>query len=68
MANDSATSDLGVGIGALLSGLALLGAVGMAVTDPTATTESGMHEAAVPFAFAMAAGVVAVASIHLFWE
>ncbi|MFB6219987.1 MAG: hypothetical protein ABEH90_00990 [Halolamina sp.] len=67
MAQES-SSDLGIGVGVLLAVVALLGAVGMAVVDPSATVAGGMHTAAVPFALAMTAGVVAVAAIHLFWE
>jgi len=67
MAHESG-SDLGVGVGALLSVLAMAAALGMAVADPSATYESGMHVAAVPFALAMTAGVVAVGAIHLLWD
>ncbi|AEN07104.1 hypothetical protein [Halolamina sp.] len=68
MAHDDSGSDLGVGVGTLLSVVAVLAAVGMAVTDPSATYESGMHTAAVPFAIAMTAGIAGVAAIHLLWE
>ncbi|MEF8801321.1 MAG: hypothetical protein V5A38_06720 [Halolamina sp.] len=67
MAHESPSSDLGIGVGVLLSVVAVLGAVGMAAVDPSATTASGLHVAAVPFAIAIVAGVAAVASIHLFW-
>lgn len=66
MAHES-SSDLGLGVGVTLSVVALLAAAWLAVTDPSATFGSGMHAAAVPFAVAMTAGVVAVAAIHLFW-
>lgn len=68
MANESTGSDLGVGVGAVLSVIAVLAAAGMALVDPTATTASGMHVASVPFALALTAGVAAVAAIHLFWS
>ncbi|MFW5948055.1 MAG: DUF7525 family protein [Halolamina sp.] len=61
------SSDLGLGVGVTLSLLALLAAAWLAVTDPSATFDSGMHAAAVPFAVALTAGVAAVAAIHLFW-
>lgn len=67
MANDSLDSDLGIGVGAVLAVLAVLGALGMVAVDPSATTDGGVHLAAVPFALAMTAGVAAVAGIHMFW-
>lgn len=66
MAHDT-SSDLGVGIGVTLSVVALLAAAWLALTDPSATFESGMHAAAIPFAVTMTVGVAAVAAIHLFW-
>jgi len=66
MAHDS-SSDLGLGIGVTLSLVALVAAAWLALSDPSATFESGMHTAAVPFALAMAAGIGAVAALHLFW-
>ena len=66
MAHDT-SSDMGVGIGVTLSVVALLAAAWLALTDPSATFESGMHAAAIPFAVAMTVGVAAVAAIHLFW-
>jgi len=60
-------SDIGIGVGVVLGVVAVLGTVGMVAVDPTATSESGMHLAAVPFALAMTAGAAAVVGIHLFW-
>lgn len=68
MAHDATGSDLGFGVGVLLTVVAVVGALGMALTDPTATLDSGMHTAAVPFALAMTAGIAGVAAFHLFWE
>jgi hypothetical protein len=68
MAHESSRSDLGIGVGVLLSVVAVLGAVGMVAVDPSATTASGLHVTAVPFAIAMSAGVAAVVGIHLFWS
>jgi hypothetical protein len=68
MAHDSAGSDIGIGVGAFLAVVALVGAAAMAVVDPSGTFANGMHTAAVPFAVAMTAGVLAVTAIHLFWE
>lgn len=64
MAHDS-SSDLGFGVGAMLSIIALLAAAWLAVTDPSATYTSGMHQAAIPFAVVLTAGVGAIAAIHL---
>jgi hypothetical protein len=66
MANQS-SSDLGLGVGVTLSVVALLAAAWLALSDPNATFESGMHTAAVPFAIAMIVGVAAIAALHLFW-
>ena len=66
MAHDT-SSDLGLGIGVTLSVVALLAAAWLALVDPSATFDSGMHAAAVPFAVAMTVGIAAVAAIHLFW-
>ena len=66
MANQS-SSDLGLGVGVTLSVVALLAAAWLALSDPSATFESGMHTAAVPFALAMTVGIVAIAALHLFW-
>ncbi|GAB7093524.1 hypothetical protein JCM30237_06760 [Halolamina litorea] len=66
MAHDS-SSDLGLGVGVTLSVVALLAAAWLAVTDPSATFESGTHEAAVPFALALGGGIAAIAAMHLFW-
>ena len=61
------SSDLGLGVGVTLSVVALLAAGWLALSDPSATFESGMHTAAVPFAIAMTVGVAAIAALHLFW-
>lgn len=66
MAHDT-SSDLGLGVGVTLSVVALFAAAWLALTDPSATFDGGMHEAAIPFAVAMVAGVGAVAAIHLLW-
>ena len=66
MAHDS-SSDLGLGLGVTLSLVALVGAAWLGLSDPSATFESGMHTAAVPFALAMGGGIAAVAALHLFW-
>ncbi|MBP1986901.1 DUF7525 family protein [Halolamina salifodinae] len=66
MAHNS-SSDLGLGVGITLSVVALLAAAWLALTDPSATIGGGMHEAAIPFAVAMVAGVGAIAAIHLLW-
>jgi hypothetical protein len=66
MAHES-SSDLGLGVGVTFSVVALLAAAWLGLSDPSATFESGMHTAAVPFAVAMIVGVVAVAALHLFW-
>ena len=67
MAHDASGSDLGIGVGALLSVVAVVAALGMAMTDPTGTLDSGMHTAAIPFATAMAAGVAGIVAIHVLW-
>jgi len=61
------SSDLGLGIGVTLTVVALVAAAWLAVASPSATFDSGMHVAAVPFAIAMTVGVGAVAAIHLLW-
>lgn len=68
MAHDASSSDLGIGVGALLSVVAVVAALGMAMTDPTATLDSGMHTAAIPFATAMAVGVAGIVAIHVLWD
>jgi hypothetical protein len=40
----------------------------LALTDASATFDSGVHTAAIPFAAAMVAGIAGVAAFHLFWE
>jgi|AntRauTorcE11898_2_1112593.scaffolds.fasta_scaffold01240_4 hypothetical protein len=64
MAHES-SSDLSLGVGLTLSLVALFAAAWLALTDPGATYAGGTHEAAVPFAAAMVAGIGAVAAIHL---
>ena len=61
------SSDLGLGIGVTLTVVALVAAAWLAVASPSATFDSGMHVAAVPFAAAMIVGVGAIAAIHLLW-
>jgi len=68
MAHDASGSDLSFGVGVLLSVVAVVGALGMALTDASATFGSGVHTAAIPFAIAMIAGIAGVAAFHLFSE
>jgi len=66
MAHDT-SSEIGLGVGVTLAVVALLAAAWLALTSPSATFDSGMHAAALPFAVALTAGVAAVAGIHLLW-
>jgi hypothetical protein len=68
MAHDASGSDLGFGVGALLSVVAVFAALGLALTDASATLDSGVHIAAIPFAVAMIAGIAGVAAFHLFQQ
>jgi hypothetical protein len=68
MAGQSVSSDVGVGVGILLSVLAVVAAALTAVVSPEAMITGDFRLSALGFGAAMFVGIVAVAAIHLFWS
>lgn len=67
MTAQSVSSDVGFGLGILLSVVAVVAAALTAVVSPEATVGGDLRIAALGFGAAMIVGVVAVTAIHLFW-
>lgn len=66
MAGQSVSSDVGFGVGILLSVLAVAAAAMTAVVSPEVMVAGDIRVTALGFGAAMLVGVVAVAGIHLF--
>lgn len=67
MAGQSVSSDVGFGVGILLSVVAVVAAALTAVVSPEAMVGGDLRISALGFAAAMLVGVVAVVVMHLFW-